>query len=223
MNHRSQFVFIPLLLLLAMCCSGIVKAQSEPMPFWLKASTADRVVSGIIIKVEDQTVKLVVDQWIVGQAKDENDLFITVKKYQDGAKGKRWEPYAIGQKVLLFLKESGDQWEIMGEAGEGEHLIFQGQALIDNRGGGIWNDWQEMEVRGQKMTVEPVLLNELAAAIIDFRYCFRVEDQTAQGGEIKVRKLVDDKELKKKRFFSDVLDQMMFALLDWNEARKGNK
>lgn len=199
---------------------GAAFAKYSPMPFWMKAATADVVVAGIIIKVEDNSFNLIVDEWVIGTPEGEDGDIITVEKFKDWTCAVRWEPYGIGQRVMLFLdKQEDGTLKIMGAGGEGEHLITQGQVYVDHRGGGIFGDWQELQVRGKTLTVEPVLLDELGNAVLEFRNCFRVEGEVFST-DFKVRQIVHDKELKKKRFYSDVLDQMVFAVETWMEAKK---
>ena len=193
-------------------------AQTEPLPFWEKVGTADLIVTGILLKVEGDQCQFMVDEWAYGTLDEPDSDLIRIQKYQGATP--RWEPYEIGQRVMLFLKRESDEWVIMGGNGEGEHLIFQDQVYVDNRGGGIWDDFEAHTIRGRTLSAEPVLKKEMLNAIADFRKCFRLVQPTEAGKRIRIKQLVNEKELKKNRFYSDVFDQLIVSMETWYAEHK---
>ncbi len=84
------------------------------------AVLADIVVAGEIVKVENQTFVLRIEHKIVGEPPQPT---LQIQRFEDWACAQRWAPYAVGQRVVVFLskpKRAGDFPVILSGGGEGE-------------------------------------------------------------------------------------------------------
>lgn len=130
-----------------------------------RITSADTIVVGVISRVDPDAIEVKVQDLVVGSCKVGDT--IRVVKFGDWACAFRWKPYAVDQRLFMFLnKEStqtGDLYRIRGAGGEGESPIVD--ELI----------YPNFSIPGLAVTETPSLrLDLFRTAIADFRATFRV-------------------------------------------------
>jgi hypothetical protein len=141
-------------------------AAYNALTFLDLAGTSEKIIVGVIVKVDEDTVDVKVEDLLVGQADAQDTIVVT--KFRDWVCAWRWEHYAVGQKLLMFLdrdtQQLGKRYAIRGGGDEGESAIV-GEIVHAN-----------FSIPGQvaKPVRTQVRYQLLRAAIVDFRATFRV-------------------------------------------------
>jgi hypothetical protein len=84
------------------------------------AAGSDLVVLGRIVALDKSTFTLYIEETLVGTAPDSR---VRVSRFQDWACSTRWQPYAIGQREIVFLCRSEAGYRINSAGAEGEWPI----------------------------------------------------------------------------------------------------
>lgn len=101
------------------CLLGILSVLSGPTPEYTRyelhelVATAQRVVSGSIVALQEKTFDLAVERDLLG---DTPASTLRLKRFFDWTCAGRWTEYRVGQRVVLFLH--GDR--AMGAGDEGD-------------------------------------------------------------------------------------------------------
>lgn len=150
----------PLVLLGLLAAS--VRADYEPLRLGELIGLADVIVIGKIAAVEKLTFDIEVQESWIGERSPGESL--TVKRFRDWGCAQRWEKYAVGQRVLLFLQrdqESQQPWQILGAGDEGESRVTDD---------GVIPNFLIDEEAGRRA----VTLAQLQPAVVDFRAAYRM-------------------------------------------------
>jgi len=137
-------------------------------------ATADVVVSGTIVGLDDSTYQLAVDRWIVGEGGDD----VTIRRFQDWTCAGRFAKYAVGQSMVVFATRGtapGAPLKIVGAGDEGELFLDGGDVIA--RGYAVHGYASEdFEFEGDYGPVASsgprIPLDEFAAAVSGFRQVF---------------------------------------------------
>ncbi|HEX6881801.1 MAG TPA: VCBS repeat-containing protein [Planctomycetota bacterium] len=149
------------------------------------AVLADRVVVGRIEHLQDTTYDLLVEQTLVGTPQ----ASLRIVQFGDWTCAGRYAPYAVGQRVLLFLKEeralgAGDEGE-MPMVGEGALVPYavRGSRLV------------ERAVHGDFFEASWVPLADIASVLEDYRASFAFQPSERRGhvvGQTRARVSADE-------------------------------
>jgi hypothetical protein len=104
-------------------------ADYSPPPLNDLVLGSEAIVTGRIDALAAQTFTLRVQDLVDGPITTPT---IEVRRFEDWTCASRWAPYAVGQQVLLFLREDpqGGPWQIRSAGGEGEMPISRGVAYV---------------------------------------------------------------------------------------------
>ncbi len=101
-------------------------AQSyHPVRLFDLATGADLVTYGTISRVDSAYF------YLEGFNEYKKSRTLKIKKYIGRTGSFRWEKYAAGQKVFVFLKKAGNEYSIMSPGAEGELPVLKDSLVID--------------------------------------------------------------------------------------------
>jgi len=134
------------------------------------AALSDVIVSGEIRVLDELEFELRVDDIVLGEPM----RALRVRRFQDWTCAGRWTEYAVGQRVLLFLRRSSEQPDslfILGAGGEGEMPLHQERVIVGNAHDYRVRGYElaEHEVAGDTLTGSAVPYAELTTAVRGFR------------------------------------------------------
>jgi len=111
-----------ILLILFSLTFSICQADYESTTLPELIEKSDLIVEGKIVKIDKETVELLIIEVIKGDTALKN---ITVQKFNDWTCASRWTTYQIGQTELVFLLKDQNMnlWHSMGAGNEGEMPI----------------------------------------------------------------------------------------------------
>jgi len=148
------------------------------------ATTAEKIVHGTIVKVEE---KFFFIDYVNERGKHDK---IKVAKYISRTNAYRWDKYEVGQRVFLFLKRVNGEYAIMSAGEEGELAIFRDSVVVDmkcftlktnqNLAGGAANlnqdyrNKQSFMVGNKKVFGLRFPVRYFYKSIMDFRDCYQV-------------------------------------------------
>jgi hypothetical protein len=189
--------------------------QYRKMHIYQLAAESDLILRGTITEVKGGSITLAVDAVVAGQYSDPT---ITVNRFKNFKLVKRWGKYMEKESVFLFLKKDGEEWNIVGEGGEGEKLIEASDVYIDSRGEGVKNrfSYYDRLVEGN-IYAEKIPLAEFEAAVGAIGKCIDLtyKEVIAKTGEPYKEPIVhfscDDKTLDSYRAQSWVHDEILKA------------
>ncbi|MFH1110236.1 MAG: hypothetical protein V1790_13735 [Planctomycetota bacterium] len=161
---------------------------------------------GIVVTsrdVRDGTFTVDVEQVLAGSFEGAP---LEVRKFADWTCGRRWAPYGVGQRVLLFLTrgtpDEPHAWRIMGGGGEGEMLV-EGEVVVPRVPASLaWvhkhNDAYYTD-QAQRVPLDPLL-----SALRDHRRCFKFITHPELCGACGVRETCTIEEVEELRRRSDL-------------------
>lgn len=100
--------------------AGVEPVAASYVPYKLHELVleSDLVVSGRIVALDEVDFSLQVESTLLGEVAPG---LLRVQRFEDWACASRWTPYAVDQRVLLFLRQrSGKSAQILSAGGEGE-------------------------------------------------------------------------------------------------------
>jgi len=155
--------------------------------------SADLVVAGTIIEVQETHFVLRFDEVLAGQAEAK---VVVVRKFVDWACATRSKPYAVGQKEVAFLirpdsrrPSVGEDFILMSAGAEAEWEIF-GDTVVAT---GYPIDGYDAAPAGQAGQELP--LKAVLNAIRRYRTCFAVEGWFGAGHR-SIEQICDEKKLR---------------------------
>lgn len=118
----NQQIVRKIAILVFIFTTSICSAKYEPQILSRLIDNATLIGRGEIIKIEGSQILIRLDELYKGKT---NTKILKVNKFKDWTCAWRWTPYKIGQKELLFLKNSSfESYDILGSGNEGEMPIF---------------------------------------------------------------------------------------------------
>jgi len=141
---------------------------------------ADVVVAGEIESVGSATFQLRIENSIVGEGLPAS---ASVQRFEDWTCASRWQEYAAGQRVLLFLeKGAAGPYRILGAGGEGEMPLLASDVIV--RGYRVrGHDEERSRLDGVEVEGARVSLDEFQAAVRGFRSAAEFEKGSSRRGE----------------------------------------
>lgn len=163
---------------------GLSQAQTAKWELYELNAAAELVVTGKVSLLEGKNLTLAIDQVVAGSYSEKT---IVVKRFVNTKTAKRWGKYVQGEELMLWLQQVEGVWQIVGENGEGEKLLFNGEVYLDSRGGGLKNSFGNHAPYPQlSIYAEKVKAEELIAAVKDTRDCFGLDIVEAKSPEGEV-------------------------------------
>ena len=159
---------LPLLLLL--WTASPATARYIPPTLFNMLWASDLVASGTISEVREHTFVLTLDHVMAGT---ETRPSVVLPRFQNWACSSRWQPYAVGQKVLIFanaVEADSHDYELRSPGAEGEHPIVNGRVLVHGYG---LSDGQPQALG--ILPAYPVAVETFAHAVRKLRRCFGSE------------------------------------------------
>jgi hypothetical protein len=108
----------------ALCLASLAPSRSSLSYTRYKlfelAMQSDIAVYGTISALQDTTFDLQCERSVIGP---KIPAVLRVQRFEDWTCASRWSQYAVGQRVLLFLRKPSADWPypiILGSGGEGE-------------------------------------------------------------------------------------------------------
>ena len=99
-------------------------AKYVPETFSTMAKQSHRIVAGKITKLDEKIFTLEIETVYAGELR-EGEKTMEVFRFQDWTCAARWAKYAVGQRVVVFVKRAKGQWALRSAGGEGEMPIVQ--------------------------------------------------------------------------------------------------
>jgi hypothetical protein len=181
-NHRSSIGNVlrrcarpTVLALVCMSAAWAPVAAYTRYLLWELAAYADVVATGEIVGLDDKTFEFQVAEAVVGT---EAGAKLQVKRFENWTCHGRWAPYAVGQRLMVFLQRSKDdasQLRVMGGGDEGELPFVEDDVVAENS--------HSFQVRGfevgmhlaagKSMKGTRLPAAELSAAVIGFKEAFK--------------------------------------------------
>ena len=150
------------------------------------ACNADVVVRGKIADVKSFDFEFTPTATILGEKVTGP---ISVKRFRNTKTAKRWGKYLDGEELLLFLKQDGDKYEILGVNGEGEKLIFGSNIYLDSRGGAAFARYEYHQPDAKtRIYAEKAPLADFLAALPPLRACYEIgyDEKANRTGELEL-------------------------------------
>jgi hypothetical protein len=113
-----------LALLLSFLPAAAFTQQYHPLKLFDLATGADVVTYGVITKVDS------IYFYLYGFEYKKNKTF-KIRRYAGRQGSFRWEKYAAGQEVFVFLKRNGGEYSILSPGAEGELPVIRDSLVID--------------------------------------------------------------------------------------------
>lgn len=143
-------------------------ARYRRLPLFELFATADCVVAGEITWLTEDDFDLWVEIAIAGDPAPER---LSVSRFVDWTCARRWTEYAVGQRVVLFLRSTGDAYRILGGGGEGEMPLSEEAVVV--RGYTVPGlEARERKVLGGSSLGPLIPLQDFADAVRGFRDAF---------------------------------------------------
>jgi hypothetical protein len=161
---------LALAFLLAMAAFSRPVDYGRHLLFELTAQS-DVIASGSIVRVHGETFEFAVDEVLVG---DVSTRALEVVRFEDWTCHHRWTEYAVGQRLLLFLRRDEHDamlLNVIGAGDEGE-MPFVGDHVIAENSNSFRVHGYEVglhEAAGAPMTGTALPFAELSEAIRGFR------------------------------------------------------
>lgn len=115
---------VSLAFLLSFLSASAFTQQYNPVKLFDLATGADVITYGVISKVDSMYY------YLEAFEHKKNKIF-KIRKYRGRPGSQRWEPYANGQKVFVFLKKYGPEYNIMSPGAEGEIPVIKDSLVVD--------------------------------------------------------------------------------------------
>lgn len=178
---------------------------------WQLAAYADVVAAGEIVAVDAETFEFRVDDAVLGT---QAGARLRVRRFENWTCHGRWAPYAEGQRLLVFLRESEKEpgrLRAIGGGNEGEMPLLGGDVVVENTHGYRVRGFalERHAAFGEDMRGTRVPYDELRAAALGFRETFRWNDE----GELGPR--TDMAEVERFSATSRVAGQMAEEAVSW--------
>lgn len=223
MNHMT--IYRCLALAAPMLVVAAAEGKFAPLSLSSLCGGADLIIIGSITEVRAETFRVDVVQTITGSL---DSAPLEVCKFVDWTCARRWAPYEIGQRVLLFLTRGApdkpNAWQIMGAGGEGEMLVENdivlprvraSVALVGENNNVYYSD------KPQRVPLDALLL-----ALRDHRRCFKFITHSELPGAFGVRHTcsIEDVDALRRRsglhaFLFDETTSLARALVDrWDDG-----
>ncbi|HEU4395070.1 MAG TPA: hypothetical protein VFS92_05850, partial [Planctomycetota bacterium] len=118
-------------------------ARYSPIPLGERTLEAQVIAVGRIEALEERYYRFAVERWLHGEPRQAT---LRVRRFEDWTCASRPVPYAVGQRMVVFLKEFENEWLVMGAGCEGEALLADGKARVIHSPMGAEGDlWPEEE------------------------------------------------------------------------------
>lgn len=161
---RAVWHAIAASLFIAVAAPSQALADFIPMQLFDLVATADIIATGEIVEVRKETFVLKVNEVFAGKPGEK----IEIVKFADWPCAWRWAPYEVGQEVLVFVESRDGKLRFMGAGGECECPIVDDEVYCPfpcelKRWGKIG-----------KHQLPKASLEDLSAALTDYRKCFRL-------------------------------------------------
>jgi hypothetical protein len=173
---------------LMLICMAIGHAQTAKMEVFELNAQADIVLTGKITLLDAKNFTVGVEQVLAG---DFSDKTVVVERFHNTKTVKRWGKYLQGELVMLWLKNDAGTYKIVGENGEGEKLVFNGEVYLDSRGGGLKNTFgNQAPYPTLNIYAEKVKADDFFAAVKDTKGCFSldIEEKKSPTGEVMYKR-----------------------------------
>lgn len=149
------------------------------------SANADLIVRGKIVDVGNFLFEVEVSKVYVGKKPEGN---VSVKRFRNNKVAKRWGKYVEGEELLLYLKDDGANYGILGVNGEGEKLIVGDKIYLDSRGGAVFGRFAYNEP-GPKTRIysEEVDLENFLFMVARLRDCYEIsyKEKANRAGEME--------------------------------------
>lgn len=103
-----------------------VRAEYEPFPLYKLILTADEIVHGEIVSLDEKFFYLKIEVSLTNL-----DGTVKVARFQDWTCAQRWGEYEVGQRVFLFLKDNEGVYQTISAGNEGELPILGDSVLVN--------------------------------------------------------------------------------------------
>lgn len=175
-------------IVLAICAvvPANARADYDPTHLFEMAATSDLIATGEIVEVRERTYVLKIDNVLVGKRRDTFEI----GRFFDWPCASRWAKYEKGERILLFAVEHDGKSQSRGAACEGESPIVKSYVYCN------FPSWLKPQEKFGKPTMPKVAYQDLRAAILEYRTCFRVRIAKGRIGEIAaIDTLISDRAL----------------------------
>jgi len=197
---------VVLLVVALLRSATVAHGKYYPPQFFELAGSADVIVRGVIVNVNETSFTLRVSEVLAGR---EDATELEVLRFVDWTCSHRWKPYAVGQEEVAFLqrlddkemRDTGAEFKLLSAGDEGEWEIVGSEVSAQGFRvpGGRIDD--QGEHPGQWLPLGVVL-----DAIRDYRGCFSVH---GHGRDWEVRKLCAPRELEQYRRRSTIHEYLV--------------
>ncbi|WP_118973703.1 hypothetical protein [Taibaiella koreensis] len=99
--------------------------QYHPLKLFDLATGADVVTYGTIMKVDDHFF------YLQGFTEEGKPRTYKIEKFIGRSGSYRWEPYAAGQRVFVFLRKTNNMYSILSPGAEGELPVINDSLVVD--------------------------------------------------------------------------------------------
>jgi hypothetical protein len=167
---------------------AFAQAQTAKMEVFEINAQADLVLTGKIKMLDSKNYTLEIDKVVAG---DYSSPTIVVEKFHNTKTAKRWGKYVLAETMMLWLKNDGGVYKIVGENGEGEKMLFNGDVYLDSRGGALKNTFgNHAPYPGSAIYAEKVNAEQFIAAVKDTKDCFGldIEEKKSPTGEVMYKR-----------------------------------
>ena len=153
--------------LLAICLPSLSSAKYFPPLIFDLLGTSDLIVIGSISRVETKTFHLDVEEVLRGTAASRT---LEIERFRNWTCSRRWQPYAVGQRVVAFLSRQEGPFRLRSAGAEGEFPISGDDVLI--HGYSVPGPTGEISGRpfGRRLPLE-----HLRSAVRDLPTCYRFQ------------------------------------------------
>jgi hypothetical protein len=153
-------------------------ARYLPPTLQVLAGASDFIVIGAIVQLDAETFELRADEVLAGEAPPGK---LIVQRFEDWACASRWKPYAVGQRVIAFLRRPAEKgpFTLMSAGSEAEWEIQD--AIVNSPGYAITGYSQNKpEEYWQRLP-----LADVRDAFRRYRTCFSVSQSLQRGTAVR--------------------------------------
>jgi hypothetical protein len=117
---------LAILILILVSRTQDVRAEYEPFPLYKLILTADEIVHGEIVSLDEKFFYLKIEGSLTNL-----DGIVSVARFSDWTCAQRWGEYEVGQRVFLFLKDNKGVYQTLSAGNEGELPILGDSVLVN--------------------------------------------------------------------------------------------
>jgi hypothetical protein len=184
-NRMKKVLSVALFLLIGLT---IGYSQTAKMEVFELGAQADLIVTGKIKMLDSKAYTFEIDKVVAGSYANPT---IVVQRFHNTKTAKRWGKYVLAESMMLWLKTDGTTNTILGENGEGEKMLFNGDVYLDSRGGALKNTFgNHAPYPGSAIYAEKVNAEQFVAAVKDTKDCFSldIEEKKSPEGEVMFKR-----------------------------------